>query len=133
MPYFWLFLCHFTTFFLIFYEILCLKPIFHAFYANLQQPISRGNNIGLRTSLQPLATSEPSQNNLRTCQGFQRILIYGNLIKHDLLMEDFSHFFSIIEENLEEFGNVIGKKSKFYEILCQEPIFYAILCFLIIF
>ena len=48
-------------------------------------------------------------------------------------MEDFPHFFSIIEENFEEFGNVIGKKSKFYEILCQEPIFYAILCFFIIF
>ena len=65
------------------------------FYANLQQPISHGNNMRE--------------------------------------FEDFSHFFSIIEENFEEFGNVFGKKSKFYEILCQEPIFYAILCFFIIF
>ena len=47
-------------------------------YANLQQPISRGNNMRE--------------------------------------FEDFSHFFSIIEENFEEFGNVFGKKSKFYEI-----------------
>ena len=47
--------------------------------------------------------------------------------------EDFSHFFSIIEENFEEFGNVFGKKSKFYEILCQDPIFNFILCFFIIF
>ena len=63
------------------------------FYANLQQPISRGNNMRK--------------------------------------FEDFSHFFSIIE-HFEEFGNVFGKKSKFYEILYQEPIFYAILCFFII-
>ena len=26
------------------------------------------------------------------------------------LVEDFSHFFSIIEEKFEEFGNVFGKK-----------------------
>ena len=61
------------------------------FHANLQRPISRGNNMRE--------------------------------------FEDFKHFFSIIEENFEEFGNVFGKKSKFYEILCQEPIFSAIFCF----
>ena len=62
-------------------------------YANLQQPISRGNNMRE--------------------------------------FEEFSHFFSIIEENFEKFGNVFGKNSKFYEILCQEPIFYDILCIFI--
>ena len=64
-----------------FYTILCLKPIFRA---NLQQPISRGNNM----------------------------------------FEDFSHS-SIIEENLRVWKCVWQK----VKILCEEPIFYAIMLF----
>ena len=46
------------TFFKIFYEILRLKPIFHA---NLQQPISR-DNMQIATSSNLRILSEPSQN-----------------------------------------------------------------------
>ena len=58
------------------------------FYANLQQPISRGNNMRE--------------------------------------FEEFSHFFSIIEENFEEFGNVF---MKFYAKNQSFMLFDAFLLF----
>ena len=47
---------------------------------------------------------------------------HGNNMRE---FEDFSHFFSIIEENFEEFGNVFGKKSKFYDKNQSFMLFYA--------